>query len=115
VDREYRERSAAGELFRIAPRRFNPGRRAWLPVLHTERGARHYSALFSNTAHAHELGKTGDWVVIYVDGPAGERQYTVITSKRGPLRGRRIVRGREDECAAVRTPAARGRSGASKR
>jgi hypothetical protein len=38
-------------------------------------------------------------VVLYFDGPGGERQCTVITAERGRLSGRRIVRGREDECA----------------
>ncbi|HEU4333859.1 MAG TPA: helix-hairpin-helix domain-containing protein [Candidatus Eisenbacteria bacterium] len=99
VDREYRERAEAGELRRIAPRRFNPEGEAWLPILHAPRGKRHYTALFSNTARAHELGKTGDWVVLYYDGPGGERQCTVITSDRGLLKGKRIVRGREEECA----------------
>lgn len=98
VDREYREKAAAATLRMIAPRRFNPNREAWLPILHTQRGQRHYSALFSNTAHAHEMKKTKDWVVIYYDGPGGDRQSTVITSQRGPLTGKRIVRGREDEC-----------------
>jgi hypothetical protein len=98
VDREYRTAAAAGRLPRIAPRRFNPERRAWLPVLHTERGSRHYTALFSNTARAHELGRTRDWVVLYVDGGRGERQYTVVTARRGALEGRRVVRGREPEC-----------------
>ncbi|WP_306292347.1 helix-hairpin-helix domain-containing protein [Solemya velum gill symbiont] len=37
VDREYREKSSAGELPTIAPRRFNPNGEAWLPILHTER------------------------------------------------------------------------------
>ena len=32
------------------------------------------------------------------DGTPDERQWTVITSTRGPLAGRRIVRGREGEC-----------------
>jgi DNA polymerase (family X) len=101
VDREYREQAAAGRLLTIAPRRFNPNREAWLPILHTRRGQRHYSAFFSNTAHAHEMKKTKDWVVIYYDdGHSGERQCTVITSQRGPLAGKRIVRGREEECAA---------------
>jgi DNA polymerase/3'-5' exonuclease PolX len=45
VDREYRARAAAGELKKIAPRRFNPQGREWLPVLHTQRGTRHYTAL----------------------------------------------------------------------
>jgi hypothetical protein len=99
VDREYRERAAKGDLQRIAPRRMNPAKEAWLPVMHTERGARHYTALYSNTPRAHDLGKTGDWVVIYYDADGSESQCTVITSERGPLRGKRIVRGREEECA----------------
>lgn len=99
VDREYREGAASGALSRIAPRRFNAAGDAWLPILHTQRGDRHYTALFSNTARAHELGKTADWVVVYWDGGSGERQATVITAQQGPLRGHRIVRGREAECA----------------
>jgi Holliday junction resolvasome RuvABC DNA-binding subunit len=98
VDREYREKAAAGELRTIAPRRFNPKGEAWLPVLHTRRGRRHYMALFSNTARAHQMGRTRDWVVLYYDGADGEEQCTVITSQRGPLAGKRIVRGREAEC-----------------
>lgn len=98
VDSEYRREAAAGTLKRIAPRRFNPTGEAWLPVLHTVRGARHYTALFSNTARAHELGRTRDWVVLYHDGRDGERQCTVITSEFGRLKGLRIVRGREAEC-----------------
>ncbi len=87
VDREYREKALAGMLPLIAPRRFNPDRAAWLPILHTTRGARHYTALFSNTARAHRLGKSRDWVVIYWDGSDGEHQCTVITAERGSLRG----------------------------
>ncbi len=98
VDREYRDKAAAGVLRTIAPRRFNPNREAWLPILHTNRGERHYMALFSNTARAHQMGKTRDWVVLYYDGKDGERQCTVITSQRGLLMGKRIVRGRETEC-----------------
>lgn len=101
VDREYRARAARGELERIAPRRFNPSGEAWLPVLHTDRGDRRYTALYSNTARAHELGKTRDWVVLYLDDGRWERQATVITSTRGPLEGRRIVAGREEECAEL--------------
>jgi DNA polymerase (family 10) len=98
VDREYCEKATSGALRMIAPRRFNPNHEARLPILHTVRGERHYMALFSNTAHAHQMGKTKDWVVLYYDGRDGERQCTVITSQRGPLAGKRIVRGRELEC-----------------
>ncbi len=104
VDREYRDKAARGLLRRIAPRRFNPSGEAWLPVLHTHRGGREYTAMFSNTARAHRLGRTHDWVVLYYDGHAGERQATVITSRWGDLEGRRIVRGREDECAGYYAP-----------
>jgi len=100
VDREYRAASAAGRLHRIAPRRFNPRRAAWLPVMHTWRGPRHYTALFSNTARAHQLGRTRDWVVLYFDGRDGEQQHTLVTATSGPLKGHRIVRGREAECEA---------------
>ncbi len=100
VDREYRRRARAGTLRTIAPRRFNPAREAWLPVLHTSRGEREYTALFSNTALAHRLGRTRDWVVIYHDGAGPDQQATVVTAGRGPLEGKRVVRGREAECLA---------------
>lgn len=98
VDREYRERAEQNRLHRIAPRRLNPAHEAWLPVQHTRDERWEYTALFSNTARAHELGKTHDWVVIYWqdDGAAG--QSTAVTAASGPLRGRRIIRGREAEC-----------------
>jgi hypothetical protein len=99
VDREYRDKAASGAVRKIAPRRFNPAGEAWLPVLHTNRGERHYTALFSNTARAHRMEATQDWVVLYCDGAHGEQQSTVITSRWGPLQGKRIVRGREAECA----------------
>jgi hypothetical protein len=100
VDAEYRRRAAAGELRTIAPKRFNPGRRAWLPVLHSERDGWSFTALFSNTARAHELGTTGDWVILYYERDGHEDQCTVVTERHGPLAGRRVVRGREQEGAA---------------
>ncbi|MEJ2645992.1 MAG: helix-hairpin-helix domain-containing protein [Gammaproteobacteria bacterium] len=99
VDRRYRELSEQGRLPTIAPRRFNPGGGAWLPVWHTQRDRWHFTALYSNTARAHELGRTRDWVVIYFhDDRHQEGQYTVVTEHQGPLKGRRVVRGRELEC-----------------
>lgn len=100
VDREYRDQARAGELPRIAPRRLNPEHKAWLPVLHARHGAWHFTALFSNTERAHELHRTHDWVVILWSEPnAGEGQATVVTERRGAFAGRRVVRGREPECA----------------
>jgi putative hydrolase len=99
VDREYREKAAAGSLRLIAPKRFNPTGEAWLPVLHTARDHWRFTALFSNTRKAHELGKTKDWVVIYAHmNTEPESQLTVVTERSGPLSGRRVVRGREAEC-----------------
>lgn len=99
IDRSYRHLVEQDRLPRIAPRRFNPQGEAWLPIMHTQRGDRHYTAMFSNTARAHEFGKTHDWVVIFRDDDADDGQWTVITSAFGKLQGKRIVRGREAECA----------------
>jgi hypothetical protein len=99
VDDEYRRRAERDELRKIAPRRFNPEGRAWLPVLHSERDGWTLSALFSNTARAHELGRTHDWVILYYERDGDEGQCTVVTESRGPLEGHRVVRGREAECA----------------
>ncbi|MEJ2455052.1 MAG: helix-hairpin-helix domain-containing protein [Candidatus Thiodiazotropha sp.] len=99
IDRLYRENAEADELPRIAPKRFNPDNQAWLPVLHTDREGWHFTALYSNTARAHELGMTDDWVVIYFyDDHQQEGQHTVVTETHGPLVGRRVVRGLESAC-----------------
>lgn len=101
VDQLYRERAAAGTLRKIAPKRFNPAGEAWLPIQHLRRAGWDFTALFSNTALAHQLGRTGDWVVIYFEGPGGgEGRCTVVTETRGALAGRRVVRGRESETSS---------------
>lgn len=102
VDREYRKKSALGKLPTIAPKRFNPRGEAWLPILHTQRDGWHFTVLFSNTARAHELERTHDWVVVYFyDDHHQEGQHTIVTETRGALVGRRVVRGRESECRAL--------------
>jgi putative hydrolase len=101
VDRRYRTAAEAGRLPTIAPKRFNPSGESWLPVLHDEREGWHFTALYSNTARAHQLDKVRDWVVIYFyDRDHEEGQHTVVTETRGPLAGQRVVRGREAECRA---------------
>jgi hypothetical protein len=66
-----------------------------LPGIGPELAARIHDAL-----HVDTLEKTKDWVVIYFHlDSEPESQCTVVTETRGPLVGRRIVRGREGECA----------------
>ncbi|MBN2552842.1 MAG: hypothetical protein JXB06_08725 [Spirochaetales bacterium] len=98
IDREYRGKAEAGELRKIAPRRFNPKGEAWLPIMETERQGWSFTVLYSNTGRAHELKKTRDWVVIYYRRDGREGQCTVITAGQGRLKGERVVRGREPEC-----------------
>ena len=99
VDREYRAAAEADKLPKIAPRRFNPEHRSWLPVLHTEKSGWHFTALYSNTARAHALDRTHDWVVIFAEDEAHhEHPFTVVTAGRGALVGQRVVCGREIEC-----------------
>jgi hypothetical protein len=99
IDERYRSKAEAGDLRTIAPRRFNPDGEKWLPIMEAERDGWEFTALYSNTARAHELGKTRDWVVLYYEREGGEEgQCTVITAGSGPLKGRRVVAGREREC-----------------
>lgn len=100
IDHEYRTKAKNGLLTKIAPRRFNPEGIAWLPILHSSRGPWHFTALFSNTPRAHQMNKTHDWLVVYYDNDNHEGQATVVTAYKGELTGKRIVRGRENECEA---------------
>lgn len=45
------------------------------------------------------MGKTRDGVILDYDDGSGEQRCTVITSQQGPLKGQRIVRGREADGA----------------
>jgi len=116
LDARYRAQAERNELPLIKPRRFNPEQVAWLPVLHTNEEGDHVTVLYSNSALAHRLGKTRDWVVLYFDGDGRDREYqaTVVTETSGVLRGLRVVRGREAECRehyARQAPRARGAEG----
>ena len=100
IDEQYRKKAQAGELPVIAPKRFNPGGEAWLPIMHASRKGWHFTALYSNTARAHQLDRVKDWVVIFFyDDQHHEGQHTVVTETRGAAIGRRVVRGREKECS----------------
>jgi hypothetical protein len=99
VDQQYRRKAEDGELPTIAPRRFNPDGEAWLPIMHMTKERWHFTALYLNTARAHQLDRVKDWVVIYFyDDRHHEGQHTVVTETRGAASGRRVVRGREKEC-----------------
>ena len=100
VDAEYRRRAATHQLRRIAPRRFNPSEKRWLPVLHTEREGWDVTAMYSNTALAHRLGRTRDWVVVFYQRDEEDGQCTVVTERRGADAGRRVIRGHEAPCSA---------------
>lgn len=97
IDAEYREQAKAGKLPKVAPKRFNPTNEAWLSILNTKQDDWKFTAMFSNTAQAHKLEKTDDWVVIYFERSGTENQHTVVTETKGKLKGKRVVRGREGE------------------
>ena len=71
---------------------------AWLPILKVERGGCSFTAAFSNTARAHQLAKTRDWVVLRYVRDGQERRCTVVTERHGKLAGLRVVRGHEQAC-----------------
>ena len=55
--------------------------------------------MFSNSYRAHELGRNRDWVIMYYyDEHHRGGQCTIVSEYRGILSGKRVVRGREDEC-----------------
>jgi hypothetical protein len=98
LDRQYRRQAKRGRLLRVIPKRFNPTGAAWLPVLRTQRGSGNYRVHYSNSARGHALGHLYDWVVIIRENKESFGQWTVVTAVAGPLRGKRVVRGREREC-----------------
>ena len=101
VDAQYRYLAKAGQLRMITPRRFNPEGKPWLPVMKLKKEGWSFNVLYSNTARAHELGKTHDWVVIYYEkvgqkaNQSGSQpgQCTIVTETHGERRGDRVVRG----------------------
>lgn len=101
MDRQYREGMDDDRVPRIAPRHFNPEGERWLGVARNDVKGWKMKALFSNTALAHRVGRTRDWVVIYFERGHIRGQRTVVTETKGELIGRRVVRGRERECRAL--------------
>jgi putative hydrolase len=104
IDALYRDRAGRDELPTVAPRRFNPHNEPWLPFFRADRNGWSYRVAYSNTALAHRLNRTQDWVVVSFHDGFTSGQRTVVTETRGDLRGRRVVRGRERECRAHYQP-----------
>lgn len=67
-------------------------------LLHTTRGVRSYSVLHSPSALARRMRQSDDWVIIDQEVPGPNPRWTVVTEWRGPMKGKRVVRGREEEC-----------------
>jgi hypothetical protein len=92
VEADFRRLAGAGVLGRTAPRAYSPKGPKWEGVLQCERGGWHLRVAWADTAIAHRLDKTRDWIEVRFerDGRSGVR--TVVTEA-----GRRVVRGREEE------------------
>lgn len=98
LDEDYRACTDSEELF--APRRYEPDGERCLGVSRSERGGWSMKALYANSALAHRLERSRDWVVIYYQRGETQGQRTIATETRGEMAGRRVVRGRERECRA---------------
>jgi DNA polymerase/3'-5' exonuclease PolX len=70
----------------------------WKWVGRSEVGEWDCSVAFADTAIAHRLRRTRDWVTIHFDDGHHNGERTVVTEVRGDLCGKRVVRGREEEC-----------------
>lgn len=97
VDEDFRRQVEGEQLFRVAASD-EAGGGGLLPLLSQRRNGWKLLAMYSNTALAHRLGRSRDWVVIYFQKDGHKGQRIVCTERRGSLRGRRVVRGREEEC-----------------
>ncbi len=99
IDRIYRKKAQEGSLQTIAPIRFNPSGKAWLPIMHYHENNWKFRVMYSNSERAHRLHKSSDWVIVHAyDDMHHEFHSTIVTETRGPLKGRRVVRGYENEC-----------------
>jgi hypothetical protein len=98
IDRDYHKRAREGTLPKIRLCDRGSNEHDWVPVLHTEREGRQYTAMFSHTKRAQQQEKTHDWVILFRDDEHAHGRWTVITAQYGELKGFRIVRGREKDC-----------------
>ena len=73
-------------------------RKRQVMVIHTRRNGRRYSALYSPTPLARRLRRDRDWVVIELEQRGPNPRWTIVTERRGVMKGKRVVRSREVEC-----------------
>jgi DNA polymerase (family X) len=57
-----------------------------------------YCFVFEHSLRRTSWDTTHDWVVIYYERDNREGQATVVTKLNNPMKGKRVVRGREVEC-----------------
>jgi len=98
IDARYRVLARLGQLSRVAPRRFNPEQKAWLPVMDTEIEGLWLRTMYSNSEQARQLARVTDWVVIVASREGHVFRYTVVTERYGTLSSLRVVRGHEPAC-----------------
>ncbi len=67
-------------------------------ILHTQRDGRRYSVLYSPTPLARRLRRDRDWAVIDLEREGPLPRWTIVTERRGVMKGKRVVRSREIEC-----------------
>lgn len=67
-------------------------------ILQTQRDGRRYSVLYSPTPLARRLRRDRDWVLIDLEEAGPNLRWTIVTERRGVMKGKRVVRSREVEC-----------------
>jgi DNA polymerase/3'-5' exonuclease PolX len=92
IDEEFRDR---------VHRRSRTISRLPYPELEMERNGWRLRAFWANTSLTHRMHAAHDWVMIEFENERHSGQRTIVTEKRGCLRGQRVVRGRENECMAT--------------
>ena len=104
MDRGYRARASSRELRKNAPNdSIQMARLGFRCRTRVERDGSSRCS-FPIPALAHELRRTIDRVIIrYHTNCSPEGQCTIPRETHGPLAGHRMVRGREEECAAARS------------
>lgn len=98
LDQQYRNRVRKGDLPKISPGELDPEPNSALPVLKTEENEWTFTVFYDNTPRAHRENKTRDWVIVHYETDKTVGQDTIVTAESGPLKGRRIVRGRTRDC-----------------